>query len=853
MTDQVTLTIDGKQVSVPKGTLVVDAAAALNIEIPVFCSHPKLDPVACCRMCLVEIVGPRGPMLQTACSVPVAEGMVVNTDTPQVKATQEANLAFILLNHPLDCPICDKGGECPLQDQTMRYGPGISQLVEPKRHKKKHYHISDTIVLDQERCVVCWRCIRYLEEWEDKPQLALFQRGGATLIDIQPGQPVTAKTSGNIIDMCPVGALTNKVSRFQYRPWQIERTPSIDPHFSTGDNIRIDTRTHKIRRIVGRENMGVNDQWIADKTRFAYEWANSEARLTMPLVRKDGELVPTSWSDALAAAAKGLTQARKSHGSDALGFIGSTKINNEANYLLQRLARQEFGTNNVDHRNGGDVAAVATGLPSLAGLMKPQYGPNPQYDVILLFGIDPSEELPILDVHLKRAIRRGGAKVIVAHPRKTELTRYDGPYLGYRPGTEVTLLNGLTRLALGASGEDKERVAKLVEDATDAQLADFCGVDPAAAAAAAQLLAESDNALICFGPMATKGNHGSEVLDGLTNLAMVTGNYERLAYIGLDANSQGCRDMGVLPDRLPGHSALDSEARATLVEQWGGEVPATPGKSYEQMLNAAGSELKALFVMGANPASENPAWAANLDALDFLVVQELFLTETAQKADVVLPGVSWAEQDGTFTNVERRVQRAPKAFSNPQSKAAPDWLILDHLASHVGGSWSYTSAHGVTEEISRVVPIYAGLTWEALGDQGMQWDAAAVRPRPSYRKAEQADLPQADGAFYLVGGTVAYDGGTLFALTEAMQNMAHQPALAMNPADAAQVPVAAGELVHIAAGQNGFDVAVVYNEQVQPGTVWLPESLSGAPVGALQSGQAAVVVQVSPLAEAVPA
>ncbi len=341
MTDQVTLTIDGKETSVPKGTLVVDAAAKLNIEIPVFCSHPKLDPVACCRMCLVEIdiPGPRsrGPMLMTACSVPVAEGMVVSTETEQVKATQEANLAFILLNHPLDCPICDKGGECPLQDQTMRYGTGFSEVVEAKRHKNKHYDISDTIVLDQERCVVCWRCIRYLDEWEDKHQLELFDRGGETIIDIQPGQPVDAKTGGNIIDICPVGALTNKVARFAYRPWQVERTPSIDPHFSTGDNLRIDTRSHKIRRIVGRENMQVNDQWIADKTRFAYEWVNSEDRLTMPLVRKDGELQPASWSEALQAVADGLSKAKEQHGADAIGGIGSTKLSNESNYLFQRF------------------------------------------------------------------------------------------------------------------------------------------------------------------------------------------------------------------------------------------------------------------------------------------------------------------------------------------------------------------------------------------------------------------------------------------------------------------------------------------------------------------------------------
>ena len=409
MTELVNLTIDDKAVSVPKGTLVVDAAATVGIEIPVFCSHPKLDPVACCRMCLVEISGPRGMMLQPACSNYVAEGMQVKTNSQPVQDTQEAMLSFILLNHPLDCPICDKGGECPLQDQTMRYGPGVSYLMEPKRHKNKHYMISDTIVLDQERCVVCWRCIRYLEEWEDKPQLGLFERGGDTLIDIQPGQSVDAKTSGNIIDICPVGALTSRVSRFTYRPWEIDRTPSICTHCSLGCNVRMDSRTHKVRRVIGRENMAVNDQWICDKGRFAHTWINNEARLTMPMVRRNGELMSTSWGEALKVVAEKLGEIKKKHGADAIGGIGSAKLSNESNYLLQKFMRTAIGTNNIDHRDGGDVAAVSTGIPALADVMKPQYGPNPKHDVIFLFGIDPSEELPVLDLHLKRAVRKGKA------------------------------------------------------------------------------------------------------------------------------------------------------------------------------------------------------------------------------------------------------------------------------------------------------------------------------------------------------------------------------------------------------------------------------------------------------------
>ena len=848
MSDQVTLTIDGQQVTVLPNTLVVDAAAALKIEIPVFCSHPKLDPVACCRMCMVEIEGPRGPMLQTACSVPVREGMVVHTDTEQVKAMQEANLAFILLNHPLDCPICDKGGECPLQDQTMRYGPGISQLVEPKRRKQKHYLISDTIVLDQERCVVCWRCIRYLEEWEDKPQLGLFERGGETLIDIQPGKPVDAKTGGNIIDICPVGALTNRVARFAYRPWEIERTGSICTHCSMGCNIRMDTRTHTLRRIVGRENMQVNDQWICDKGRFAHAWVNAEDRLTMPLVRKDGELVPATWAEAITYVADRLTAIKQRHGADAIGGIGSAKLSNEANYLFQRFFRQVIGTNNIDHRDGSQVAALPGGLPALTAVMKPQYGPKPTVDTIFLFGIDPSEELPVLDVHLKRAIRRGGAKLIIAHPRQIELTRYDGPFLGYRPGSEATLLNALTKHALAFSEGEKPRVEQIVGDITDAQLTDLCGVDPVAVRAAAELLAKSESALIVYGPLAARGENGEQVRNGLTNLALVTGHYDRLAYVGLEANSLGARDLGLLPNQLPGYAALDdAETRARLTELWGVEPPATPGLGYKQMLDAAGKSVKALYIMGANPASERPAWAANLDKLDLLIVQELFLTETAAKADVVLPALSWAEVDGTFTNLERRVQRAPKAVHNPDSKAAADWMILDHLANRLGSNWPFGDERAITQEIAAATPLYAGLTWDALGDQGLQYDASSVRPRGAYRKVVQADVPAADdGAFALVSGTVLYDGGDLFAMTEQMQNMAFGPRVGFHPSDAAKLGLEDGAEVVVRNVHGELTLRAKLDAQVLPGTVWIPESLPGAPVGVLLNGCDVAAVAVEP-------
>lgn len=846
MTDQVTLTIDEREVTVPKGTLIIDAAAELGIEIPMFCSHPKLDPVACCRMCLVEMVGPRGTALQPACAIPVSDGAVVHTNTEAVRETQEAMLAFLLLNHPLDCPICDKGGECPLQDQTMRFGPGISLLVEPKRHKNKDYLISDTIVLDQERCVICWRCIRYLEEWEDKPQLGLFERGGETIIDIQDGQPVDAKTGGNIIDICPVGALTNRIARFDFRPWQVERTPSIDPHFATGDNIRIDTRTHKIRRIVGRENMQVNDQWIADKTRFAYEWVNSEERLKQPLIRKGDQLLPATWTEALEMVGQRLRRTAQKNGPDAAGAIGSAKLSNESNYLLQRFFRQVIGTNNVDHRNGADVAAISTGIPALADLMKPQYGPDPKVDTVLLFGFDPSEEAPILDVHLKRAVRRGGAKIIVAHPRKIELTRYAGAYLGYRPGSEATLLNALAKSVMDEGNRSDAELQELVSDVSQKALSEVCNVPMEEVEAAARILNGSENALILYGPMAASGSRGQQTLNGLTNLALLTGNYERLAYCGLDANSQGCRDVGVLPAALPGHAAIDDEeARARLEAAWNCTLPSEPGRSYKEMLDGAGGELKALYVMGADPASERTDWAANLAELDFLVVQDLFLTQTAALADVVLPAVSWAEQNGTFTNCERRVQRAPKALSDPHSKAAADWLILAHLAHLMNAGWNFENASSVLDEITRLVPIYESLTWDALGDQGLQWNASKIRPKGAYRRAEQLEQTDAaDRPYALVTGTVTYDGGTLYSLTEQMRNMSFGPTVGMNPADAEAEGLRENENVTVRSRYGELALSLSVDEQVQPGTLWIPESLPASPVGSLLNGSSVEHVQI---------
>ncbi len=754
----VSLIIDGQPVSVPAGTLVVDAAKTIGVDIPIFCSHPRLDPLGACRMCLCEIGDARGLRLMTACTVPVAEGMIVKTSTPLVKQTQEATLAFILTNHPLDCPICDKGGECPLQDQTFKYGPGLSQFVEPKRLKQKHYPISDLIMLDQERCILCWRCIRYLEEWEDKPQLGLFERGGETIIDIFPDRPLDAKTSGNIIDLCPVGALTNRVSRFRYRPWEVQGVETICTRCAVGCNLRADVRHNALRRVMGRENLAVNDLWLCDKGRFDVAYLDDPQRLTTPLVRthKGGPLEPVSWETALAFVAERLRAVVQSRGPNAVGAIGSARLPNEANYLLQKFMRTLVGSSNVDHRDGAAVAVPPPLLPPSSLLNSA--------DLIVLLGCDPSEEAPVLDLFIKRAARRRNVPLLIAYPGqlqpstreevKIQLARYPGVYLSYRPGAEAALFDALAHVVQQTkSPQPSKSFAQPARPAASAL--DF---PPDQLAAAAQLLAQARNPLILFGPLLTRGPGGPAVLSALQNLLAVSRHSQRLAYLGLDANSRGVREMGLLPNQLPGQASLDdAPTHERLTRLWNAPLPPpAPGLDYRAMTEGG---VQALYIMGADPATASETARAALAQLDFLVAQDIRLSQTAALADVVLPAASsFIESDGTYTNLDGRVQRS-LAGIRPPGQALGDWAIVTRLAqawqqqmaqdappadsprddkkrkTRPGDaakqtpkkarsarltSFDYANAAAVLDEIARAVPAYADIAWTTLGADGAQ-------------------------------------------------------------------------------------------------------------------------------------
>ena len=739
----VQLTIDGRPVSVPKGSVIWAAAQKLGIEVPIYCYHPKMEPLGACRMCFVAVENM--PKLATACTTTVAPGMVVHTDTPAVKKARQGTLEFLLINHPLDCPICDKGGECDLQDFTLRHGPGASRFDLSKRHFQKPIPVSEHILLDRERCIACQRCVRFCQTVAMEDGLIMKERAFRTEVGVDPEAPFDSIFSGNVVEMCPVGALTARSYRFVSRPWELRHTASICGNCAVGCNVRVDVRVDKVLRQYSRSNDDVDNGWLCDRGRWDLDQVNSPQRLRTPLIRRAGkggaagELQPASWEEALTLVAGRLQQISRESGAESIGGIGSTHTTNEEAYLFQKLLRAGLGTNNIDHRHGRfptpDVE-TAHGMPwvwsdSIAGLDKASH--------IVLFGADAYHRQPIVDLRIRQAIRNG-ARVYLVTSLPNRLDRLATGAIRYTPGEIGTVVRALLRAVGGenlARGDFAAGHSSLLSDvqAWDApeRFATVTGVDPAMLAQLAREIASAEGAVLLYDEMATLEPTAANLAVDLLHLALLTNNFGRPgAGVGpllQDNNSLGARDMGLLPDTLPGYRPLADAS--TLEGIWGASLPREPGRSYGELL---AGDVKALYVMGANPAAGASAeQLAALESLDFLVMQDLFLTETARYASVVLPAVAYVEKDGTFTSTERRVQVIRQAMQ-PLPGARADWEILRGVGRALGLPWNYTSPGDILREIGRSVPIYAGASRSALGELGGRWPLTPRR------------LPGTDGA-----------------------------------------------------------------------------------------------------------
>jgi len=797
MAKMISLTIDGHPITVAEGTLIVNAAKQIDIDIPVFCYHPKMEPVGMCRQCLVEVGRPMidrvtgqavmegdkpkigfGPKLETACTTPVSEGMVVLSQSDKAKASQKEILEFLLTSHPLDCPVCDKGGECPLQNLTMAHASPQSRfLFDEKYHAKKHVPLGDLIWLDRERCIQCARCIRFQDEIAGEPVLAFYQRGRATDIITNSEPGFDSVFSGNTTDICPVGALTTADFRFGARPWEMKAAASICAQCPVGCNVTFNTRREAIsggkvaiKRVMPRQNEAVNEIWMCDKGRFAYHFTEDANRLAKPLVRKNGKLETVLWKDAIDE----IGQKVKGNKGEVI-VLASGRLSNEDLFNLKQLADGLGGEALLYTHMGGGELTTSFGVS--AGTNFSKMGKE---TTILVVASDLYNEAPLWFLRLKQAAERG-ATLIIANARETKLERYSKFAVRYSYGDEAETVSGLTK---------KNKIGEAITAAENLVVlygSDGLGLDgsSAVAAACAELvkgrLGKPNNGLIGVWPR---------------------------------ANDQGAWELGFQP--------ADNLAR--LLKD------------------------KTVYVVAADPAGDDPKLEAALKGAKFVAVQELFLTETANLAEVVLPAQAYTEREGSFTSAERRVQRFYPALP-PRGETRADFAITAAIAKELGLELEGRSASLVMDKLAASVKTFAGFTYRKLAEVTEQWpivgrndlyyggttyenkqglgvQLALNAPAPIPSISVKFLRPDED-QWLAVPVTRLYDRGITVTTSELLRAHIGEAAVLLHPDTAKKLGVAAGEQVKV----NGFRAEVRLDATVPASVALLPRSI-GFPINA---------------------
>ncbi|MFN7018851.1 MAG: NADH-quinone oxidoreductase subunit NuoG [Fimbriimonadales bacterium] len=728
----VNIEINGIPLQVPEGELLVEAAKRVQADIPIFCYHKYMAPVGMCRMCLVEVgyKQPDGsvrkmPKPQASCTLPCTEGLVAWTETEQIIKDRRAILEFLLINHPLDCPICDRGGECPLQNNTQFYGPSTSRYIEIKRHLPKAFPLSKYVALDLERCIQCGRCVRFTEEVSGDAQLAFLFRGAQTQPHTFQLTEFTSRFSGNVIEICPVGALTSRVYRFRARPWDITTQKTICTMCSNGCNLYVDSRSGRVVRFNARENPQVNETWTCDKGKFEQTYMHAPDRLTQPMARRGKEWEPIRWGDAYDLLLERWNTLSNQRGGRAIAGLAGHKLSNESFYLFQKLMRGAFQTNAIDHRLTRYQGEL--GAPTVQN----EYRDLEAASLVFVFGSDLVSEQPMVFLRARKAHRRYGVGVIVAYPVANAVEEFATYSLRYRPGSEDALLKGLLYALLDVLPQppaDAEGLKAKLGDCTPAWTQDRTGVPADILIATARQLAESPSMVILAGEKVWNHPNAGEVIEWLHALNRLTGNDSReeggLNLMPTGANQQGALELGVVPHLLPGYARVDdAAARGRFEQAWGVPLPTEIGLNTDAIFQAClQGEVQLLYIAGADPVSEHyePMLAERaLRACQFVVVQDIRLTETARNADLLLPACPFTEYEGTFTNWERRVQRFWQAHP-PQGEAKPDWQVFAELWLRTQRQIPPFNAREVMAEIVQLVPAFAGCAYEQLGEEGLR-------------------------------------------------------------------------------------------------------------------------------------
>ena len=792
---EITFSIDGREVRAPENAMLADAAKLGDIEIPVFCYEPKLgQPVGACRMCLVEIEGM--PKLQTACSTAVKDGMVVHTRSERARVAQEGVVEFLLINHPLDCPVCDKGGECPLQDITFGWGGGKSRFIEPKRHFRKPLELSPLVAIDRERCILCYRCVRYSQEVAEDYQLVLLERGAESFVGTFDGHPYVAPFSGNIIELCPVGALTSRPYRFRARPWDIEDAGSICTLCPAQCNTTLTVRDDRVLRVLERDHHEVDDGWLCDKGRFAYQAMHVEERITTPLIRDGGLLREVGWDRALAEAEGALRRA----GSKIAALAGGGATNEEG-LLLGRLIRDVLGSPHLDSRPGGPVS-----LPRWRALSDPALAARVSdlefAHAVLVLDCEPVDDAPILELRIRKGARRNGVKIAVASERPSALDARAAASLRFAPGRGAEFVWAL--------------VAALRRQPID-EAAAAAGVKPAAVRELAKTLRAAGNEIVIV--------YGESVLDGdpgaLLALADALGLAKQdgagLLPVPAGANGRGLREAGVLPNAGPGLS------RPKL----------TGGCDAREIARRlAGGELNALYLLAVDPLRSYPdaaLWELALERATTVIAHASFLTAGLREhATVIFPAETSAEKEGTITHPDGRVQRLRPAVGHFGSVRA-EWRVLAEVAARLGGAIAPPIAGALSEELFAEVSFYNGLTLEELAGRGVRWPersalGALGGEAPAAKPKLRRPLPNVAGKLLLAGYRSIWAAPEV-AASPALEFAVPRQRVELCPADARALELRHDEAVIVSDREHDVRARVFLRDATPPGRAFLEREL----------------------------
>jgi len=879
------LTIDGQKIEVPEGSTVLDAAQAAGIYVPTLCHDPDLRPYGACRLCIVEIEGVRG--LPTSCTTPAAEGMVVRTETDEIQRVRRTIVELAIADHPEDCQVCSKSDTCGLL-QVARYlgveRSSVDRLRRPRPPRPRD-DSNPAFSYDPEKCILCGICVRVCQELQGVGAIDFASRSSQTRIASFASRPLsesTCQTCGECVERCPTGAL---IPRSAVLPQREVRT--ICPYCGVGCSILLGVRGQSIVRVRGARNGSVNNGSLCVKGRFGFDFVSHPDRLTRPLVRRDD--VPrdaaleeplsafreATWDEALGRVADALGHAGSRFGADAIGVLSSAKCTNEENYLVQKLARAVLGTNNVDHcaRLCHSSTVMAAQAAFGDGAMSGSISDIDQADLLFVIGSNTTECHPIIARRIKQAVNYGGARLMVADPRAIDLSDLAEVYLDHWPGTDVALLNGLMRQLIMKGTWDKSFVANRCEDFeafaeslepyTLEVVSRITDVPEGTLRRAAELFGSARAAMVIYGMGITQHTTGTDNVKAIANLLMLTGNMGRpgagFAPLRGQNNVQGACDMGALPGACPGYQKVtDPAVRASFQEAWGRPLSETPGLTLTDMMVAAhDGRVRALYIVGENPMMSEPDLGharQALAALDFVAVQDLFLTETAQMADVVLPAASFAEKDGTFTNTERRVQLLRRALE-PPGEARRDWEIVADLATRLGYRMDYAGSAQIMDEIAAVTPIYGGISHARLDDgAGIQWPCwdemhkgtpilhhtGFTRGRGKFHVVYDrppAELPGDEYPLLLTTGRVLehYHGGSMTHRSRVLQSLEPGSYVELSPGDAEELGIADGDRVTLRSPRGSIETRARTAAQVPRGMAFMSFHWGDAPANALTS------------------